>query len=501
MTIERLLKTISEYLPKKDQTLIIDAYKEAKKIHFGEKRQSGEEYIIHPLTVAYYLAKEKLDAPTIVAALLHDVIENSPVTIADIKNKFGIEISTLVDGVTKLNKVRIKDQWANIEQKELSGSNMPQKSREEFEQHIDNLRKMFLAMTRDVRVILIKLADRLHNMQTLQFLPQKKRLSIAQETLEIYAPIAYRLGMGEVKGTLEDLAFPYIYPIQYKKILQIANKLFPKKENYIDRFRQLLKKELLREHIEAEIHGRKKHLYSLWQKLNRYNGDINKIYDIVAIRIIVKNTEECYKVLGIIHKRYKPLLGRIKDYIAVYKPNGYRSLHTTVFGPGGEIVEIQIRTHEMHEQAEFGIAAHWHYSTVRNKEPKGKKANISGTQTDWLKELARWHEKITDSEEWTRGLKMDFFRDQIFVYTPKGDVINLPADSTCVDFAYSIHSEIGNTCIGAKVNEKMVRLDSKLHNGDIVKVITGKKVSPKKDWLNFVKSNRAKNQIRAFFMK
>lgn len=496
MTIKKILHITNQYLSPNDQELILKSYNLAKKIHDGEKRRSGEKYIIHPLKIAYYLAEERLDAKTISAALLHDAVENSTYSVEYIKRHIDPEVAMLVDGVTKLNKVRIQKKWTILDR--ITG-----RKKKIFEQHVDNLRKMFLATTKDVRVILIKLADRIHNMQTLKYLPKDKQLEIAQETLEIYAPIAYRLGMGEAKGTLEDLAFPYIYPSEYKKVKKLAEKYYPKKSDYIEKFKIVLKKELAENNIKAEINGRKKHLYSLWKKLDRYGGDMTKIYDLVALRIIVGKIETCYKVMGIIHKNHKPLIGRIKDYIAVPKPNGYRSLHTTVFDSEGEIVEIQIRTWEMHEQAEFGIAAHWHYETTKDqKNLKQNNFSIPKEQTQWLNELARWHEKITDPEEWTRGLEMDFFRDQIFVYTPQGDILNLPAGSTPVDFAYSIHSEIGNSCKGAKVNKKIVKLNSTLKNGDIVEIITDKKNStPKKDWLKFVKSNRAKDRIKSFFLE
>ena len=499
MDIKQLEKAIS-YLPKHEQQSVFDAYEVAKKIHAKESRYSGEPYIIHPLTVAYYLSLEHLDANTIIAALLHDVIENSNYTIKDIKKQFGSEVAMLVDGVTKLNKVRIKNDWKFPETliDKITG-----KERRVFEQHVDNLRKMFLAMTQDVRIIILKLADRLHNMQTLSYLPHDKQSQIAQETLEIYTPIAYRLGIGELKGTIEDLCFPYVYPKEYKEVKKIFQKYAPKKEDFIERFKKILASDLDREHFKYEINGRKKHLYSFWQKLRRYNNDLTKIYDLVAMRIIVDNTEDCYKVLGIIHKQYKPLIGRIKDYIAVPKPNGYQSLHTTVFGPEGEIIEIQIRTWKMHELAEFGVAAHWHYSTIKNiKNKSAQSFHIPRQQIDWLEELARWHEKITDPDEWTKGLKMDFFHKQIFVFSPKGDVFNLPADSTPVDFAYAIHSDIGNYCVGAKVNNKLTRLNSTLKNGDIVDIVTTKyPTGPKKDWLKFVKSHRAKDEIKAYYQK
>lgn len=500
ISLNKILEITSLYLNKDKQKVIIRAYNEAKKIHKNEKRASGEPYITHPLYVAYYIAQEKLDEKSIAAALLHDTVENSSRSIQNIQRKFGIEIAMLVDGLTRLNKVKIKSKWSISE---FLINKITGKDKIMFEQHVDNLRKMTLAMTKDIRIILIKLADRLHNMQTLNHLLKEKRYEIAQQTLEIYAPIAYRLGMGELKGTLEDLSFPYIYPEEYKKIKKISNKYYPHKENYIEKAKKIISKDLKENKINAEINGRKKHLYSLWLKLNKYNGDITKIYDLVALRIIVDSIEDCYTVLGIIHKKYKPLIGRIKDYIAVAKSNGYRSLHTTVFGPLGEILEIQIRDWTMHEQSEFGVAAHWHYTTNKKLfKLKEKSENVEKLQTEWLKELASWHEKITDPEEWTRGLKMDFFKDHIFVYTPQGDVINLPNGSTPVDFAYSVHSEIGNNCIGAKVNSKLTKLNSQLENGDIVYIITSSKPKkPKKDWLKFVKSYKAKDHIKSFFNK
>jgi GTP pyrophosphokinase len=499
MTIQKIINKTSSYLNKKDQNLIIKSYQLAQKIHQKEKRKSGVAYIKHPLSTAYYLAEEKLDAKTISASLLHDTLENSTYSIKYISKHIDPEVAILVNGVTKLNKVRINKRW-HFPQTIID--KITGKERKIFEQHVNNLRKMFLAMTKDVRVILIKLADRLDNMKTLKYLPKEKQFEIAQETLEIYAPIAYRLGMGELKGTLEDLAFPYIYPKEYKYVKAISNTHYPKKYNYIDRFKTSLSRQLEKQNIYPEIHGRKKHIYSLYKKLKKYNNNINKIYDLVALRIIVDDTETCYKILGIIHKKYKPLIGRIKDYIAVTKPNGYRSLHTTVFGPYGEIVEIQIRTWEMHEQAELGIAAHWHYQINKSNNNKKSILQIPKQQTEWLEELARWHEKITDPDEWTSGLEMDFFRDQIFVFTPQGDIYNLPIESTPIDFAYSIHSEIGNSCKGATVNGKIVKLNTILKNGDIVKIITDKQNNkPKKDWLKFVKSHRAKNLIKSFFSK
>lgn len=493
--LKKLLKE-TNYLTTKEHDAIKQAYFLAKEMHKYEKRRSGEPYINHPVTVACYLATEHLDASTIIAALLHDVPENSQYDIKDIEKQFGKEVAMFVDGVTKLNKVRIKNKWTLMDI--VTGN-----ERRIFEQHVDNLRKMFLAMTKDVRIILLKLADRLHNMQTLKYLPREKQIEIARETLEIYAPIAYRLGMGELKGTLEDLSFPYIYPTEYKEAKRLYNRYAPIREDYIEKVKKILCRELKETNIKCDIHGRKKHIYSFWRKLKRNNYDIDKIYDLVALRIIVENNEECYKVLGLIHKKHRPLIGRIKDYIALPKPNGYQSLHTTVFGPDGNIIEIQIRTYKMHELAEFGVAAHWHYKTNKEQSQKNtqnKNFHIPKQQIDWLEELAKWHEKITDPDEWTKGLTMDFFHDQIFVFSPHGDVFNLPAESTPVDFAYSVHSDVGDKCIGAKVNGKLVKLDHILNNGDIVEIITSKKnTGPKKDWLHFVKSHRAKDYIKSFY--
>lgn len=504
MSIESILDNTRKYLTKKENEEILRAFIFADKVHRQTRRSSGQPYIIHPLKIAYSLSEDRLDAPTIIASMLHDIPEDTDVTLETIHKKFGKEVAELVDGVTKLSKIKLKKQWffpvslisrISGEQKKI------------FEQQVDNLRKMLLAMTKDIRVILIKLADRLHNMQTLDHLPMEKRIRIAQETLEIYAPIAYRLGIGHLKGTLEDLAFPYVYPKEYLETKKLVGKKYEEKEVYIDRLKKTLSNMLNKNNINYEqINGRRKHLYSLWIKLQHNNNDISKIYDLVALRIVVKSIEDCYKVLGFVHKLYKPLIGRIKDYIAVSKPNGYQSLHTTVFGPEGEIVEIQIRTNEMHEQAEFGISAHWHYSQYK-PDFKGvsdarPQALTSKLQTDWLRELARWQEKMNDPQEWSDGLKMDFFQDQIFVFSPAGDVYNLPSGATPVDFAYAVHSNIGDNCSGAKVNGKIVKLNRQLENGQIIEIIVDKKSKgPKKDWLRFVKSHKARDRIKSYFSK
>lgn len=496
MKIENILEKIKEYLEPADQRLVKKAYQFAEKAHCGQKRGTGEPYIQHPLEVAYLLADDKLDAKTISAALLHDVAEDNPQMMERMKKEFDPEIIRLVKGVTKLGKIKIKKSWF------LPLRILQDKKEEQlgFERHVENLRKMFMAMSEDIRIILIKLTDRLHNMQTLEGVKKTKQKRIAQETLEIYTPLAQRLGMGKIKGDLEDLAFPYVHPEEYQDLKKRVGSRYEKKEKYIAKIKYILKEELEKHNIKVKkIHGRKKHLYSLYRKLKKYDHDLSKIYDLVALRIIVSTTEDCYKTLGIIHNLWKPLIGRIKDYIALPKPNGYQSLHTTVFGPEGEIFEIQIRTAQMHEQAEHGVAAHWHFS-----EQKGTKnyfsrqiTQISKNELCWLKELAEWQKKAKDKEEWTKGVKMDFFEDRIFAFTPQGDVFDLPIGATPIDFAYAVHTDIGDSCIGAKVNNKIVSLDYNLKNGDIVEIITGKKAQPKRDWLSFVKTSRAKGKIKA----
>lgn len=471
-----------EYLSGRDLNLIKTAYEFAAQAHDGQLRNSGEPYIIHPLAVAHTLVSLHLDAPSIAAAFLHDVPDDTPRTIDDIKRQFGPEVAGLVSGVSKLGKVRIKKNWLRFLKKEQETN---------FDRHIENLRKMFMAMSQDIRVIIIKLADRLHNMQTLEFLPKEKQQRIAKETLEIYAPLANRLGMGEFKGQLEDLAFPYIYPEEYHQLLSQIKEEFAVRQRYIERVKKELAKELVKNKIEIlKIDGRVKHYYSLYQKLFRHDNELEKIYDLVALRVIVKTIEDCYKVLGIVHKKWRPLPGRIKDYIALPKPNGYQSLHTTVFCLDGKITEIQIRTGEMHDLAEYGIAAHWYYKEGGDKV--GSKNKLR-----WIQELADWQRMIKDPEEWKKTLKLDFFENRIFVFTPQGDVHDLPQGATPVDFAFAVHSEIGRRCNGTKVNGKIATLDYPLQNGDIVEIVINKKsTGPKRDWLAFVKTNRAKELIK-----
>lgn len=484
------LKPKLEYLNKNDIQLVNRAYLFAKKAHAEQKRNTGEPFICHGIETAIFIANLKLDAKAVAAALLHDVCEDTSCELPAIKKEFGKEIANIVDGVTKLGKIRITRRWFVITDKQK----LP-----EFDRQVETLRKMFIAMAKDIRVVLIKLADRLHNMKTLDGVPEENRLRIAKETIEIYAPIANRLGMGELKGELEDLSFPYIYPKEYAELKdKIANRL-KEKEKYIEKLKKTLIKKLYKLGIKAEIHGRTKHMYSLWRKLQRYDNDLTRIYDLVALRIIVDEVEQCYKVLGLIHKMWRPLIGRIKDYIAVPKPNGYSSIHTTVFAPGGEIVEIQIRTHKMHEQAEFGIAAHWHYAEKKSTLDYLLRKNnqMPKKELEWVKELAQVQKALSDNKEAFKTLDTDFFSDRIFIYTPTGDVKDLPQGATPIDFAYSIHTDVGNHLGGAKVNGKMVGISSVLHNGDICEIITKKNSSPKRDWLEFTKTSLARTHIKS----
>jgi GTP pyrophosphokinase len=463
-----------------DLVLIRLAYDFADQAHAGQTRKSGEAYINHPLETAIILAKMGLDQDSIIAALLHDIPEDTNYSLIDVEKNFGKEVAKLVAGVSKLGIIKYRG----------------------MEKYAENLRRMFISMAQDIRIILIKMADRLHNLKTLKALPLEKQKRIAQESLEIYAPIANRLGMGQIKGELEDLAFPFVYPEKYqwmqKEILpKIASEMA-----YIQRVIALVRKELNQQKIKLiSIHGRAKRLYSLYQKLLRpqYNGDISKIYDLVAIRIVVPTIADCYQTLGIIHHTWKPLPGRIKDYISQPKPNGYQSLHSTIFCIEGKIVEFQIRTPEMHEQAEFGIAAHWHYKES-DKNPKniGDKGYSVPKKLSWIEDLVKWQREIQDNQQYLQALTIDFFKSRIFVFTPKGDVIDLPEEATPVDFAYHVHSWIGDHATGSKVNGQMISLDSKLKNGDVVEIITDKnRKGPSRDWLKFVKTGAAKSKIRS----
>lgn len=490
-----LFKDLEEkisYLSSADKKLARRAFDFAKKFHEGQVRKTGEPFVTHEIETAIFIANLKLDAQAIAAALLHDVCEDTDCDMANIRKEFGLTIATIVDGVTKLGKIRITRRWLVI---------TDEKEFKEFDRYIETLRKMFIAMAKDIRVIMIKLADRLHNMKTLEGVEPTKRFRIAKETLEIYAPLAYRLGMGEIKGQLEDLAFPYVYPEDYLDLKKRIKVNIDQKQKYITQVKKTLLRKLGKANIRPlEVHGRVKHMYSLWRKLKRYDNDLTSIYDLVALRIIVKDLDECYKVLGIIHEMWKPLVGRIKDYIAQPKPNGYQSLHTTVFTNNGKIVEIQIRTQEMHDRAENGIAAHWHYSENKNSfvdHFTKHTGRVPYKELVWIKELNHWQHSLPNNKEIAESLALDFFSDRIFVYTPQGDVKDLPVGATPIDFAYAIHSDVGSSVVGAKINGKLVGISHHLLNGDIVEIVTKKNSKPKRDWLEFVKTSNAKSKIRA----
>lgn len=488
ITIEDVIKNSRFPNDAKRTLLVRSAWEFANQAHTGQKRKSGEDYIQHPLHTALNLAKIGMGSTTISAGILHDVPEDTEVTLAEVEKKFGKEIATLVDGVTKLGKIR------------LSGT------KEEI--YLENLRKMFLAMAADVRVVIIKLADRLHNMETLDGVDEHKRHRIALETMEIYAPIANRLGIGDIKARLEDLSFKYLASTDYERISKLAQEEYENRKKHVEQVVNDLKRELQKEGLRViDILGRTKHLYSLYQKLNRHDMDIHKIYDLAGIRIIVPEVANCYEALGIVHKKYHPLVGRIKDYISLPKPNGYQSIHTTIFGPEGKFMEIQIRTKKMDDEAEFGIAAHWIYSERRKSWRdyffRSSPPHVPEREITWIKQLREWQADIgNDNQEFLEGLKIDFFKNHIFAFTPKGDIIDLPEESTPIDFAYKVHSAIGNRAVSAKANGRIVPLDYKINNGDVVEIITSKeRKNPSRDWLRFVRTSVAKGHIRKFMKK
>jgi len=473
--LEELCEKVKSYNPSADLALVAKAYDFAAIAHAGQFRISGDPYIQHPLGVAHILTELELDAITIAASLLHDVVEDTKITLQDIQEEFNKEIALLVDGVTKLSRIEYK-------------------SKEE--QQVENLRKMFFAMAKDIRVILIKLADRLHNLRTLKYLPVRKQKKIAQETLDVYAPLAHRLGIFRIKWELEDTAFRYLEPEKYYDLVEKVAKKRPERESYINQVIGILEPKLEEVGIQAEIQGRPKHLYSIYQKMAQQNIDFREIYDLTAIRVIVDTIKDCYGVLGVVHTLWKPVPGRFKDYIAMPKINMYQSLHTTVIGPQGEPLEIQIRTWEMHRTAEYGIAAHWRYKEGSKDSDEFDKKLL------WLRQLLEWQHDLRDAREFMETLKIDLFADEVFVFTPRGDVIDLPAGSCPIDFAYRIHTDIGHRCIGAKVNGHLVPLDYKLQNGDIVEIVTSKLAAgPSRDWLKLVRTPQAKAKIRQWFKK
>jgi RelA/SpoT family (p)ppGpp synthetase len=465
-----------------DVTLIREALEFSKRYHRNFKRNSGDPYVLHPIAVAARLADIKSDRETLIAALLHDILEDTDASRDEIKKKFGVTVLNLIESVTKLSQISIRKSW-------LPFSKVRKEELEEFDHQIENLRKMLVSVANDARVILIKFSDRIHNLQTLNYLPQIKREKIAREAIEIYAPIAERLGMGEWKGEIEDLAFPYLYPKEYKEIRERFIPKIEEREKYLESIVENIKQVLAENKIASETHFRVKKWFSLFKKLKKYEFDESKIYDLIAVRVIVSSVEDCYKALGLIHSLYKPLVGRIKDYIAFSKPNGYRSIHTTVICKKGVIVEFQIRTNKMHYQAEFGVAAHWLYD--RAKESTNVPRNMIGWLTDFSKT-----QKGVSATELADSFRMDLFQNRIFVFTPDGDVKNLPLGATPVDFAYSVHTWLGNHCGQAKINDKIATLDTKLNNGDRVEIIASKNGRPREDWLHFVKTHLARNQIR-----
>ncbi|MBI2674782.1 MAG: bifunctional (p)ppGpp synthetase/guanosine-3',5'-bis(diphosphate) 3'-pyrophosphohydrolase [Candidatus Yanofskybacteria bacterium] len=463
---------------KKDPGLIEKAYKFAEYAHGGQKRLSGEDYITHPLCVAYFLADLGLDSPTIAAGLLHDVIEDSGITLEELKKEFGADIAFLVEGMTKLRKI----------------SDAANKEDGAHRSHFNSLKKMFFATAEDIRVILIKLADKYHNMETLKFMSKADQKRIALETLEIYAPIAARLGMGRLKGQLEDMAFPYVYPREYSWLLKKVKEKYSDRLNYIERTKPMIRRYLKDAGVAIiDLNSRAKHYYSLYQKLKRKDLDPEKIHDLVAMRIIVPDISSCYEALGVIHKHYKPLPGLIKDYIALPKPNGYQSLHTTIFCEKGRLVEIQIRTESMHDYAENGIAAHWAYSESGKTKPIAANAK----EVEWVAQLKKFLGESKTGES-LASLKIDFFKNRIFAFTPKGDVKDLPEGATPIDFAYAIHTDLGHTTKGAKVNGKIVSLNYELKNGDVVEIMKGKEKKPSFDWLKVVKTAMAKKAINSW---
>jgi len=472
MSFEELLQQVSKYQSQEDQLKIIGkAYDYAEKAHAGQLRNSGEPYITHPLAVALILTRLELDIPTLAAALLHDVVEDTKVTIIDIEKNFGPEIASLVDGVTKLSRIDF---------------------RSKEEQQAENLRKMFLAMGKDIRVILIKLADRLHNMRTLKHHPEHKQKAIAKETMEIYAPLANRLGIFTFKWELEDLSFRYLESEKYYSLTEKISMKRQEREAFIQEVIQVLNSHLSEVGIKADIQGRPKHFYSIYKKMVDKEKDLNEIYDLIAVRVIVDTVKDCYGALGIIHTLWKPIPGRFKDFIAMPKPNMYQSLHTTVMGALGEPFEIQIRTVEMHRTAELGIAAHWKYKEGGRGGSKDFDKRLA-----WLRQILEWQTEVRDTKEFMETLKIDVFSDVVFVFTPKGDVIELPAGSVPIDFAYRIHSDVGHRCVGSKINGRIVPLDYVLKNGDIVEVLTSKQANgPSREWPKLVKATQAKTRIR-----
>ena len=475
--LDPLLSIHHKYHPKADVEQLGFAYETAERLHEGVFRKSGDPYITHPLAVATICAEIGMDTTTLVAALLHDTVEDTDYTLEDLERDFGPEVARLVDGVTKLDKVAL-------------GSAA----------EAETVRKMIIAMSQDPRVLVIKVADRLHNMRTMRFLPPEKQAKKARETLEVIAPLAHRLGMASVKWELEDLSFAILYPKKYDEIVRLVADRAPQRDRYIQEVSEMIQKDLKESHIAAEVQGRPKHYWSIYQKMIVRGHEFDEIFDLVGLRVLVDTTKDCYAAMGAVHSLFKPMPGRFKDYISAPRFGVYQSLHTTVIGPGGAPLEVQIRTHEMHYNAEYGIAAHWRYKETKGSH-KGDSAEVD--QMAWMRQLLDWQREAADPNEFLDSLRYDLSVTEIFAFTPKGDVITLPADSTPVDFAYAVHTEVGHRCIGAKVNGKLVALESPLKTGDRVEIFTSKDAhsGPSKDWEKFVKTPRARAKIRQWFAK
>src|SRR5262252_7826377 len=463
-----LLRKIRLYRPNDDLGLVKKAYEFSLHHHQGQKRASGEPYLVHPLEVASVLADMRLDTTAIAAGLLHDSIEDTDVTVDDIRNEFGEQIAHIVEGVTKISKIEFA-------------------SREEAQ--AESVRKMVLAMVDDIRVVMIKLADRLHNMRTLEHLAPDRQVKIARETQEIYAPIAHRLGMGKIRGELEDLAFQYVDPIAYNQVKEAIESRRKEGEAFLEQIQKVIEQKLRENNLEAKVEARIKRIYSIWQKLQRQHISVDQIYDMMALRIITNSVNDCYAVLGLIHNQWRPVPGRIKDMIAMPRPNLYQSLHTTVIAENGHAFEVQIRTEDMHKMAEEGIAAHWKYKD-------GPISVVAVSLKKKLRQVVEWQRDVPDPNEFLSNLKMDLYPEEVYTFSPKGKIVILPREATPVDFAYNIHSQVGDTCVGAKVNGRIVKLNYKLHSGDIVEILTQPGHQPSRDWLGFVKSSRARQKIK-----
>jgi len=479
--IQNVIRKMKINNRKSNSNLILKAYNYAKNNHKEQKRLSGEEYIVHPVEVAGILADLKMDDATICAALLHDVVEDTPKTREDIVKEFSEEIAEMVDGVTKLGKI----QYVTIE-----------------EQQVENYRKMFLAMGKDIRVILIKLADRLHNMRTLSYLKRERQIANAKETMELFAPLANRLGIYSLKWELEDLAFKYLHPEEYKELILGIERKREERLEFIDKIMEEIKLSLKKSKITAEMTGRAKHLYSIHRKMQRDNITLDQVYDLFALRIIVNSVKDCYAALGVVHDLYTPMPGRFKDYIAVPKPNMYQSIHTTLLGPKGTPFEVQVRTWDMHQIAEYGIAAHWAYKEANNSRNKKSNVVVTEDKLAWLRETLEWQKEMQDPDEFMKNLKTELFEDEVYVFTPKGLIKSLPRGATPIDFAYAIHAEVGHKMVGCKINSKMMPIITPLKSGDIVEIVTADtSKGPSRDWIKIVKSTSAKNKIQQWFKK